>query len=863
MIKAINKKFDKILESLKVDKPTFISYIFFLLTIFIVIDRVYEILYISVVGVATVYWHPIVYALAFLCPLIAFVYGCSSKQIAKTPGHKVNMVVGYGLALYVMVISMIVQYINKLIWMVLIKVPSFPYVIQNMPETILPAIRYGTLLLPIFTLPIMVRWYVNNIRHDPLYTTAIEDYPGKISSVDYLPTGPYTCEVELCIAEKTNKPVKTPEKRRYESTLIQGATGTGKTATMIEPMCACDIEKKFFFIENAKQLGYRALQSGLATVNAPVTNEFLNNNFSLDYLTPKPGKFDEYVNLLGDMVLYADKENNKVYTKNLGLTLVAPDAECISRVREVAKNYNVNVNFVDPLDPNSLGMNPFILEDPAQVAVIISAVLKGMYEAENAGESNVFFANVTQQALENLTILLKVMYPRMHNGELPTLEDMLKMLYDFNLVEQTCEEMKKDPILFEEYKVLIGYFERNFYKPPVNINGFEIPGIVGSGRKDTERFIYGAITQLDNLLRHPGVKNVLCSRDKNIALDEILEKGGIITVCTQKGTLANILSKAFGMFFILAFQYAVLRRPGTEDTRVPHFLYIDEFPDFINKETETCFTQFRKYRCGMIVAIQNLSQLQRTSSMKFYREVVLTNTKTQIIFGDTNLEDSNYWAEALGVKEIWLWGVSWKPDKKPGDDGSTDMSGIKKDDKKNFKFHKIQNLGFKTCIFKTKDAAGKTKIGRGMTDFLKEKHKKPHESKYFNYDPFLFTGYQTEATDYFSGDDSSSFANTLNENIEQVDIIRDDVTAGPNEINNRNATRIEEIIPNEIHESDFSVIFDDGNGNIQQVTEVKKRGRKPKAKTESPITDYLDNSDEVIIMNNEDKPKRTRKKKTT
>ena len=31
-------------------------------------------------------------------------------------------------------------------------------------------------------------------------------------------------------------------------------------------------------------------------------------------------------------------------------------------------------------------------------------------------------------------------------------------------------------------------------------------------------------------------------------------------------------------------QNAVLRRPGTENTRVPNFLYIDEFPDFICKE---------------------------------------------------------------------------------------------------------------------------------------------------------------------------------------------------------------------------------------------------------------------------------------
>ena len=98
-----------------------------------------------------------------------------------------------------------------------------------------------------------------------------------------------------------------------------------------------------------------------------------------------------------------------------------------------------------------------------KVASIISTVLKGMYDSENAGSNNVFFGQVTQQALENIALLLKIMYPRMNNGEIPTLEDMLKMLYDYNIVETMCEEMKKDKELESEYKILIKYFEKNFF----------------------------------------------------------------------------------------------------------------------------------------------------------------------------------------------------------------------------------------------------------------------------------------------------------------------------------------------------------------------------------------------------------------
>lgn len=82
------------------------------------------------------------------------------------------------------------------------------------------------------------------------------------------------------------------------------------------------------------------------------------------------------------------------------------------------------------------------------------------------------------------------------------------------------------------------------------------------------------------------------------------------------------------MFFILQFQDAVLRRAGSEDSRIPHFLYIDEFPEYINKDMDVMFTLFRKYRCGVTIAIQNLSQLEK-SGKSYYRQTVLANTKTK------------------------------------------------------------------------------------------------------------------------------------------------------------------------------------------------------------------------------------------
>ena len=114
-----------------------------------------------------------------------------------------------------------------------------------------------------------------------------------------------------------------PEKLRFEATLVEGATGTGKTATIVEPMCANDIERKFFFRELSKKLGYNALQAGLADLNVPYSNEYLNQNFSLSFLTPKESRFSDYKNYVKDMIKFINPETNEISYRGLGFTLVA------------------------------------------------------------------------------------------------------------------------------------------------------------------------------------------------------------------------------------------------------------------------------------------------------------------------------------------------------------------------------------------------------------------------------------------------------------------------------------------------------------------------------------------------------------
>ena len=746
MFKALNSMFKKIiykimnpidtlLKPFGIDVSSFFTYIFAIGAVLLSFDRLIELGCVLFTGQFVNYWSPLMYTFALFVITSGYSIICASP-FCKTILQPIKYYIYYSIAFRIVCGVMVAQWVNEFSWYLLMGFSNFKYIATNMPELINPAITSLTFLFPLFLLKTSIFYYINDVMDaDQDWIDSFEDYKGfKLVPEKSTRKTPsvYMCNAQICLDDKTGKPAIIPEKKRFEAVFVEGATGTGKTATIVEPMCAMDLERKYFFREVSKKLAYNALNAGLATLRVPYNNEYLNRNFTLSYIKPKPTRVNEYKHYVGDMLKYTDPETGEMYYRGLGFTLVAPDNACIERVRKVAKAYSIDVNVIDPMDPNSLGINPFIGTDPAKVASIISTVLKGMYESENASSNNVFFANVTQQAFENLAILLKLVYPRMNNGALPTLEDMLSILNNFDLAEEMTEVLKKDPQLSEDYKSLIGYFEKNFYKPPVNIHGYEIASTYGSGRKETEKFVYGAITQLDNFLRNPGIKRVLCSRDNNINLDKALAEGQIITACTRQGDLGEIHQKAFGMFVILSFKDAVLRRPGIEDTRTPHFVYIDEFPLYV------------KYRCGTLITIQNLSQLTKNSSLAYFKDVIITNTKTQIIFGDMTNDEAEFWSKEIGNKKKWKY-------KRILADGSTqegadkitaNFMGAEIDYKPHYKPAKIVNLPFKTCIYKTKDESGKIVVGRGKTDFITKKFYEPKKCSNYNFE--IFESAETE-----------------------------------------------------------------------------------------------------------------------
>ena len=776
---------------------------------------------------------PYEFAIFFCFPVIAYSYFVNSG-ITKGDQDKIMSFIVTSSLLAILVAFLIVTWLNSALWYLFEKIPSYNKVLATYPELFAPAVKTLCFVIPFIGIFKLIDYFLMILRDEDM-SKAVAGFSG-INAVASGDIGSFSCETVICTEKKTSLPVVVPEKKRYEATLVQGATGTGKTATVLLPMSALDLEKKYFFREYSKKLGYSLLKKGIAYMTGPYDNDYINRNFSLKYLKPKRGMENQFYSEVDRMVQYIDNVTGEVVYKNLGITVVENDGDYISKFTSVAKNFDIDVYSVDPANPeNTLSINPFAIKDATKVASIIADVLKSMYENQGGGApGDPFFTQVTLDAFQNLAILLKEMYPILNNGEIASLEDMLELLYNFDKVEEMTEEMKKIPELAAKYRLLINYFEKNFYKPSLNINGYEIPGTKGSGRKDTEKFLYGAITQLNNLIRHPGLKNALCGKNNILDFDKAIEDGAVITACSRKGELGVIQSKAFGMFFILQFQDAVLRRKGNEDSRIPHFLYIDEFPEYINKDMEVIFTLFRKYRCGVTVAIQNLSQLEKGGkNTEYYRQTVLANTKTQIVFGDTVPEDSDYWEAAFGKEKIPDTTKSYSIDSATG--SLSKKTTIEKKKKERAESYKIQNLNFREVYYKTKNVKGKSVYGLGKTNFLDSKYKNKYPDAMYNFEKYMMSKPDSPtiniSNDDSSDDDQLLGTKTTAKILEQLKSTSASITDVKSDDRYANDTYNSDI-SNE-NSSDFEIEFDDNGSHPQLDKQIN--GGAISENYESPI----------------------------
>lgn len=419
-----------------------------------------------------------------------------------------------------------------------------------------------------------------------------------------------------------------------------------------------------------------------------------------------------------------EKGKGKIIYKNLGVTVIAPDGGLAENTVEIADENGIKVHKIDPKmeeirKGNISKFNPLLGGTPEKAADIVSSILIAM-EQNSGKDSNPYYTNASIRAIRNVVILLRITYPLLHNGENPILTDVLDMLNNFNSVRPYVKELQKDSNLRVRWKSVIDYFETSFYPPPYDENDKKVREThIGSKTKKTEEAISGMINQLDNFLGREEIRYILCDRYNSLNLSEVLETGECLAVSTRQSELGDVLGKAFALMIILSIQNAVLGRYSEdENPEIPFFLFIDEFPFYLNDQTKIFFTFARKYKCSVNIAIQGLAQLEEVN--KVFRQVVFTGCATKLVLPGANVEDRDYFRQYFGIEEDFevMTSVTSNPVITENAKYSEAARGSLQE-KDKISTQDLAELKFKRCYYSTVDQKGKPIIGKGYMDFLK------------------------------------------------------------------------------------------------------------------------------------------------
>ena len=184
---------------------------------------------------------PYVFAILITLPALFFSYLVNSKlDVVKNDKGKVHWFMITVVGLCIIIGFMYITWINEAIWWGLKKLPNYEKVRSLYPGTFAPAIKTICLVGPFVCIFYLID-YLTMILREEDYSKGIAGFCGLNVSKPIDNVGPFSCETVICRDPKTAEEVVVPEKKRMEATLVQGATGTGKTATVLLPMSARDI----------------------------------------------------------------------------------------------------------------------------------------------------------------------------------------------------------------------------------------------------------------------------------------------------------------------------------------------------------------------------------------------------------------------------------------------------------------------------------------------------------------------------------------------------------------------------------------------------------------------------------------------
>ncbi|MFF2531563.1 type IV secretory system conjugative DNA transfer family protein [Brevibacillus sp. NPDC058079] len=321
--------------------------------------------------------------------------------------------------------------------------------------------------------------------------------------------------------------------------------------------------------------------------------------------------------------------NQDMQNLDCGITVLEPKSDLAEKIYSMAEHYGRKAVYFNPILPNCPYFNPLygkeedVIENMATTFKMLNP------------DSPQFFLDMNEGLIRNALKVLKRLYGNKAN--LIELSRLLhnsggmgrKMVTQFSRLNTDSAETTK------ENADIASWFLNEYFNE----------------KSKTYEHCSGLRSQVSKITDNPHLRRVLNppNGENDVDFDKILEEGGVLAITTAQGALRD-LGRFLGYFIILQLQSSVFRRPGNENTRRPHFLYIDEFQVYSNPGFADMLTQGRSYRVASHLATQNRALIGMGSGQdgKDFVELVSTNARNIIIYPGGNAQDAKYYSDQFG-----------------------------------------------------------------------------------------------------------------------------------------------------------------------------------------------------------------------
>lgn len=153
--------------------------------------------------------------------------------------------------------------------------------------------------------------------------------------------------------------------------------------------------------------------------------------------------------------------------------------------------------------------------------------------------------------------------------------------------------------------------------------------------------------RLYSLIENPAFDRMFNAPNNALDLRREMDSGGIVLIHADTGFLEQHRASIFGRFFIAKTLQAALQRRGA---RHPTYLYIDEAWMFFDTKVEEILDQARKFKLGLILAHQRMSQASEGLQSSL-------NTTALKLVGNVTAEDARILAPSLHTAPEALQGL--------------------------------------------------------------------------------------------------------------------------------------------------------------------------------------------------------------